>query len=79
MGHTGRELIANRAPLALYILISVAAVARVVAPWTSGVMMFVIALSGICWAMAFGLFEIVYGPMLIAPRPARPGKPEKAA
>ena len=72
LGHTGRELSANRATVALYVLIGLAAVTRVAAPWASGAMMLLIALSGICWIAAFGLFEIVYGPMLTGPRPARP-------
>ena len=29
-----------------------------------------LALSGTCWIAAFGMFEIVYGPMLLTRRPA---------
>jgi len=71
LGHTGRDLMANRATVAIYILINVAAIARVAASWNTDAMMILIALSGICWIAAFGLFEIVYGPMLYTRRPAR--------
>ena len=71
LGHTGRDLTASRATVAIFFLINAAAVARVAASWNTDATMILIALSGVCWIAAFGLFEIVYGPMLLAPRPVR--------
>jgi len=70
LGHTGRELTANRSTVVIFILINVAAIMRVAASWNMGGMTILLVLSGICWIAAFGLFEIVYGPMLLTPRPA---------
>ena len=70
LGHTGRELTANRATVVIFILINAAAIMRVAASWNMGGMMMLLALSGLCWIAAFGLFEIVYGPMLLTRRPA---------
>lgn len=68
LGHTGRDLTANRPTVAIFILINASAVMRVAASWNTARMMTLIALSGTCWIMAFGLFEVVYGPMLLTPR-----------
>lgn len=69
LGHTGRELTANRSTVVIFILINAAATMRIAASWNMGGMMILLALSGICWIVAFGLFEIVYGPMLLTQRP----------
>jgi uncharacterized protein involved in response to NO len=71
LGHTGRDLTASRATVAIFILINVAAVTRVAASWNTDATMILLASSGICWIAAFALFEIVYGPMLLTPRPVR--------
>jgi len=70
LGHTGRDLTTNRSTIVIFILINAAAIMRVAASWNMGGMMILLALSGICWIAAFGLFEIVYGPMLLTGRPA---------
>jgi uncharacterized protein involved in response to NO len=70
LGHTGRDLTANRLTVVIFILINAAAIMRVAASWNIGGMIILLALSGICWVAAFGLFEIVYGPMLLRQRPA---------
>ncbi|HXZ96459.1 MAG TPA: NnrS family protein [Burkholderiales bacterium] len=68
LGHTGRDLTANRATVAIYVLINAAAIMRVAASWSTNATLILVVLSGICWITAFGLFEIVYGPMLVARR-----------
>jgi uncharacterized protein involved in response to NO len=73
LGHTGRDLTANRATIALFLLINTAAITRVCASWYPEAMMTLLAMSGVCWIAAFGLFEIVYGPMLLTRQPARSG------
>ncbi|MGE0735897.1 MAG: NnrS family protein [Alphaproteobacteria bacterium] len=72
LGHTGRELTAGRWTAAIYLLVTAAAVVRVIAAlandWT--LPLFIVAAS--LWVAAFGLFAIHYGPMLLLPK--RPGK-----
>jgi uncharacterized protein involved in response to NO len=70
LGHTGRDLTTNRSTVVVFILINAAAIMRIAASWNMGGMMILLALSGICWIAAFGLFEIVYGPMLLTQQPA---------
>lgn len=69
LGHTGRELTANRATAAVFVLINVAAIARVCAAWHTELMTIMLLVAGACWIAAFGLFELVYGPMLLTRRP----------
>ncbi len=64
LGHTGRELMANRATVAIFVLINAAAIARVCASWHTEFMTVLLLVAGACWIAAFGLFELVYGPML---------------
>jgi uncharacterized protein involved in response to NO len=71
LGHTGRDLTANRATVAIFVLINAAAITRVAASWNTDDMMILLALSAACWMGAFGLFEIVYGPMLLTRQPMR--------
>jgi len=65
LGHTGRALTANQATVATFILINVAALARVCASWHTEFMALLLLVAGGCWIAAFGLFELVYGPMLL--------------
>ena len=70
LGHTGRELTANRATVAIFVLINAAAIARVCASWHTEFMTILLLVAGACWIAAFGLFELVYGPMLLTRRSA---------
>jgi len=73
LGHTGRDLTANRATVAILVLINVAAISRVCASWHTDDMMILLGLSAACWIAAFGLFEVVYGPMLLTRQLTRSG------
>jgi uncharacterized protein involved in response to NO len=73
LGHTGRDLTANRATIAIFVLINAAGITRVSASWNTDDMMILLALSAACWMVAFGLFEIAYGPMLLTRQPTRSG------
>jgi uncharacterized protein involved in response to NO len=75
LGHTGRALTADRPTVVVFVLISTAATVRVAASWNMGDPMVLLAVSAGCWIAAFGLFEIVYGPMLLTRPPGRPGRP----
>ena len=71
LGHTGRGLTADRPTALIYLLVTVAAVARVVAGYTAAGYMTLLASAGLAWTAAFLLFLAVYGPMLLAPRAGR--------
>ncbi len=69
VGHTGRPLRTGRWTVAAFVLIQAAALVRVFGPlFLSGVYPVVVAISGVLWVGAFGLFVGVYGPMLALPR-----------
>lgn len=74
LGHTGRALVSSRTVTASFVLVTVAALARVVGPLLdmSAYRTFVFA-AGIAWTLAFLLFVVVYTPLLTARRPD--GKP----
>ncbi len=72
-GHTGRELAADPATGAIYLMVGLAAIFRVAAAFCDALTMPLLVASAIFWIAAFGLFVAWYGPMLILPRrPARP-------
>ena len=67
LGHTGRALTLPRGFVAALVLINLAAVVRVF-----GVDLWYLPslwLAAVSWSAAFGLYLIVYGPMLLRPRP----------
>jgi len=68
LGHTGRELRANRATVVVFVLINGAAIARICTSWHAEFMTMMLLVAGACWIAAFGLFELVYGPMLLTRR-----------
>ncbi len=71
LGHTGRELKANSATTAIFVLITFAAITRVLASLFLGTGPGLINISSVFWILAFGLFVGVYGPILL--RPAQSG------
>ncbi len=75
LGHTGRPLVAGRAETAMYLLVMVAALARVAGPLLAPALTpQLYYASGIAWATAFALYAIVYWPHLSRPRiDGRPG------
>ena len=75
LGHTGRDLTANRATVVVFVLIDAAAIVRDATSWNMGDAMPLLALLAGCWIVAFGLFEIVYGPMLLTRRLTSQGLP----
>jgi len=68
LGHTGRALSAGRGTIAIYVLVSLAALLRIAAPLTREVAE-VTACAGLAWSAAFGLFAILYSPILIGKEP----------
>jgi len=75
LGHTGRPLTPPKSMTIAYILINLAALVRTFGPWAAPekTLLF-IDISGGLWILAFVIFIIGYGPMLISPRKdGRPG------
>ncbi len=75
LGHTGRPLHAGRAELASYVLVQLAAVARVFLPLLApAAYLAATAASGVLWFTAFLVFSAAYWPILTRPRiDGRPG------
>jgi uncharacterized protein involved in response to NO len=70
LGHTGRELTASRATVAVFVLINAAAIARVCDAWHTEFMTIMLLVACACLIAAFGLIVLVYGPMLQTRRSA---------
>lgn len=73
LGHTGRDLVASPATVAAYLLVALGALTRVFGPALSEAGSLPLVLAGTFWLAGFGLFLLVYGPILLLPRPD--GKP----
>lgn len=73
LGHTGRELVAPRLAVVAYVLVPIAAALRsfgdAVMPYPTA-----LALAAVVWVAAFGLFVLVFAPMLLAPAWVRDGR-----
>jgi uncharacterized protein involved in response to NO len=70
-GHTGRPLTADRVTSALYLLVTLAALARIAAAFGVGWTMSLLEVSACLWVVGFAGFAISYGPTLLLP-PKRP-------
>ncbi len=69
LGHTGRPLIAGPGTTAVYGLVTLAAVLRLLAPLAGAQYVLVLSLAGVAWSAAFGLFAGLYFGPLTRPRP----------
>ena len=68
LGHTGRPLSAGPATKAIYGLITLAALLRILTPLAGDLTEFALWLAGAAWSCAFGLFAVFYGLVLVRPR-----------
>jgi uncharacterized protein involved in response to NO len=68
LGHTGRPLIAGRGTTAIYVLVTSAALLRLLAPLASAHYVLVLSLAGAAWSGSFGLFVMLYFRALTRPR-----------
>ena len=65
LGHTGRALKGGRAEAAMYWLIQLGALARLLAAvGPASLSMPLLLAAGVCWSLAFGLYACVYAPYL---------------
>lgn len=83
LGHTGRPLVASWGTQAIYVLVTLAALLRVLSPLTCTQMVLMLWAAGASWSAAFGLFAILYGRVLAQPsvtgRDAGPIREKKIA
>lgn len=68
LGHTGHSLSAGPITKAVYLLVTVAAVLRVLSPLAGDRAGLTLWLAGVSWTGAFGLFAIFYGKVLVRPQ-----------
>jgi len=68
LGHTGRPLVAGSGTQAIYALVTLAALLRVLSPLAGAQMMIILWAAGTLWTAAFGSFAILYGRVLTQPR-----------
>ena len=65
LSHTGRERRADTATVVIYLFANLAALTRTLAPLAIPAYAELLLLSAIFWSLAFGLFALAYGPMLV--------------
>lgn len=65
LGHTGRPLTADRWTAGIYLLVAAAAALRVAAPFAAGMYLPLLWTSALAWSLAFGLFAVRYGRLLL--------------
>ena len=68
LGHSGQALTAGQGTVAIYTLVTLAAVSRLVAPLCGEYFLLLTLIAGAAWAGAFGLFALLYGGALMRPR-----------
>lgn len=68
LGHTGRPLSASRVTAFAYVLLTLAAAVRVIAPMTGAGYLLAIEVAALAWMSAWLLFLWVYTPILVKPR-----------
>jgi uncharacterized protein involved in response to NO len=76
LGHTGRSLVLPRGGIVIYLAVILAGLLRLAVALQFGVAgsEAVLAAAGLAWVLAFGLFTVLYWPVLTRPRvDGRPG------
>ena len=68
LGHTGRPLAAGPCTTAIYGLVTLAAILRLLAPIGGGDYLLMLNLAGVAWSGAFGMFALFYARVLVRPR-----------
>ena len=70
LGHSGRKIHASKPVVLGYALIFLSAMVRVFGPFISPAKnLYFVQISGWLWFLAFGIYAIVYTPILCSPRP----------
>lgn len=68
LGHTGREIVADRWTVAIYACVTAGALLRLAAAFAPAFHLSLLAAGGLVWSLAFLIFAIRYGPILTRPR-----------
>ena len=68
LGHTGRELNTDRWTVAIYILVLAAATTRICGAIEVEHLVPLLVVSSTAWSLAFAVFAVHYGRMLVTPR-----------
>lgn len=68
LGHTGHALTARAGTVVIYGLALLAALLRITVALQPRFTVLGLPLAALCWSAAFGLFAVLYGPMLSRPR-----------
>ena len=68
LGHTGRQIVADRYVAVIYLAVTLGAALRVAAPLAGGLYLDLLACGGAFWSAAFLLFAVRYAPILWGPR-----------
>jgi len=68
LGHTGRALVAAPLTTVAYAILSVGVLVRILSPLATGWYLTLIDVAAAAWLVAFGLFTVVYWPILTQPR-----------
>ena len=68
LGHTGRDVLSTPATIAIYGAMLLAALARIAAPLMPVIYYEALLTAGFGWLLAFGIFLLIYGPMLLRRR-----------
>lgn len=68
LGHTGRDIRADRWTQAVYAAVTAGAVLRVSAPFSGELYLMVLTAGGVLWSAAFLVFAVCYAPVLVGPR-----------
>ena len=71
LGHTGRALKAGAGTIAVYALVTLAALARVLSPVIAEAQATMLVVSGGLWIAAFSLFAVLYAPVLLLAAPEK--------
>jgi uncharacterized protein involved in response to NO len=70
LGHTGRPLVLPRGAVAIYLMVHTGAVLRVAAAFVPAPRQLpLLTIGGLAWASSFGLFALLYAPILSSARP----------
>jgi uncharacterized protein involved in response to NO len=67
LGHTGRPLVAGAGTTTIYVLVTLAAILRLLAPLAGAKYLAALLLAGAAWSGAFGLFVLLYARSLALP------------
>jgi uncharacterized protein involved in response to NO len=67
LGHAGRPLRAGAGTVAAYVLVTLAALARLASAFAADGATSLLLLSGACWIAAYGLFVVLFAPMFVRP------------